>query len=97
MFKWVNISNRRALSKIGLASCELQIELGRHRRIERSERKCTVCDRNEIEDVFHFILICPKYAHTRNQHLKRYYHQMPSILKDFRNAPVIYSLSLPHG
>ena len=24
-------------------------------------------------------------------------HEMKYILKDFRNAPVIYSLSLPHG
>ena len=77
----MNIRYRRALSKIRLASYDLQIELGRYRGIERSERKCTVCDRNEIEDVFHFILICPKYTHIRNQHLKRYYHQRPSMFK----------------
>ena len=81
LHKLVNIRYRRALSKIRLASYDLQIELGRHRGIERSERKSTVCDRNEIEDVFHFILICPKYTHIRNQHLKRYYHQRPSMFK----------------
>ena len=81
LHKLVNIRYRRALSKLRLASYDLQIELGRHRGIERSERKCTVCDRNEIEDVFHFILICPKYTHIRNQHLKRYYHQRPSMFK----------------
>ena len=81
LHKIVNIRYRRALSKIRLASYDLQIELGRHRGIERSERKCVVCNRNEIEDVFHLILICPKYAHIRNQHLKRYYHQRPSMFK----------------
>ena len=81
LHKIVNIRYRRALSKIRLSSYDLQIELGRHRGVERSERKCTVCDHNEIEDVFHFVLICPKYAHIRNQHLKRYYHQRPSMFK----------------
>ena len=81
LHKIVNIRYRRALSKIRVASYDLQIELGRHRGIERSERKCTACDRNEIEDVFHFILICPKYTHIRNQHLKGYYHQRPSMFK----------------
>ena len=81
LHKIVNIRYRRALSKIRLSSYDLQIELGRHRGVERSERKCTVCDHNEIEDVFHFVLICPKYAHIRNQHLKRYYRQRPSMFK----------------
>ena len=39
LHKIVNIRYRRALSKIRLSSYDLQIELGRHRGVERSERK----------------------------------------------------------
>ena len=34
----------------------LIIEKGRYENIERNDRKCTLCNMNEIEDEYHFIL-----------------------------------------
>ena len=35
-----------------------KLEIERYRNIERSERKCTYCSANEIEDEYHFLLTC---------------------------------------
>ena len=40
-------------------SMRAYIELGRHNNIPRNERKCTLCNLNDIEDEFHFVLKCP--------------------------------------
>ena len=37
----------------------LAIERGRHQNVERRLRKCIYCDVNEIEDEFHFVIVCP--------------------------------------
>ena len=44
----------------------LNIELGRHRNIDLIDRKCTLCDLNEIEDEYHFICKCPVYKEFRD-------------------------------
>ena len=41
--------------KIRLSSHQLCIETGRHRGIERTERKCVLCDLYDIEDEYHFV------------------------------------------
>ena len=56
--KLTNINYRKAISKIRLSSHNLNIEIGRHRQIERN-------DPNELEDEYHFILICPQYCDIR--------------------------------
>ena len=72
---------RKALSKIRLSSHDLNIKTGRHRHIERSERKCLVCDTNDIEDEFHFILTCPLYENIRKVYIKMYFYRNPSMYK----------------
>ena len=42
---------RIAIAKLRLASHHLNIEIGRHRNIERLEQKCVLCDKNDLEDV----------------------------------------------
>ena len=37
-----------------------------------SERKCTFCDQESVEDEFHFILNCPKYNIERQNLLEIY-------------------------
>ena len=36
---------------------------------------------NDIEDEFHFVIICPNYHNLRKQFIKSYYHKRPSMLK----------------
>ena len=41
------------------------IEVGRHKKIPKSERYCPFCS-NLVEDQVHFLVICPTYTHLRN-------------------------------
>ena len=72
---------RICLTKFRLSSHKLEIETGRYRNIERSERKCTYCSTNEIEDEYHFLLTCHFFATQRIKFIKKYYWQSPSMYK----------------
>jgi hypothetical protein len=45
------------------------------------DRLCDVCDSQQIEDEFHFILQCPKYLHIRKKYLNNYHYKSPSVYK----------------
>ena len=64
-----------AITKIRLSSHLFNIERGRWggSKIERKERKCTVC--NVVEDEYHCLLECPRYVNERR-------HCLPERLKD---------------
>ena len=51
----------------------LKKEQGRYTNDRRENRKCTLCDRNDIEDEFHFVLKCPFYSLLRKHYIKEYY------------------------
>ena len=74
---------RIVLSKLRLSSHRLSIETGRHgsNRLDRHERVCNLCTRADIEDEFHFVLICPIYLHLRKKYIKIYCHVRPSMYK----------------
>ena len=58
------VSDRKykiALSRVRLSSHKLEIERGRHRDINRDERKCNMCTLNIIENEYLFLLNCPIY------------------------------------
>ena len=40
-----------------------------------------MCNLNEIEDEYHFILQCPLYNDIRMKFILKYYHKRPSVLK----------------
>jgi len=42
---------------------------------------CSQCDGQQIEDVCHFLLVCPKYAVLRRKCIPLYYYRFPSNLK----------------
>ena len=69
------------LSKFRLSSHDLNIEKGRYQNIPRENRICGKCNRNEIEDEYHFTLICPYYRDLRNTYIHRYYYIRPSMYK----------------
>ena len=45
---------------------------------EELDRKITV---NDLEDEFHFILICPCYSDTRKKFIRKYFYKNPSMFK----------------
>ena len=57
------------MAKLRLSYHQLCIEPGRQRGLERAERKCVLCDLNDIEDEYHFVCICPVYYNLRRQYL----------------------------
>ena len=72
---------RNAISKLRLSSHSLYIEKGRHRDVARNDRKCTLCRLNDIEDEYHFTLICPVYNDLRKEYLQKYFYVKPSVNK----------------
>jgi hypothetical protein len=76
-----NTKYRNILAKLRLSSHKLNIELGRYNNIPRNERKCILCNLNDIEDEFHFVLKCPVYADLRRQYIPKYYYTQTSVMK----------------
>ena len=61
---------RNAVAKLPLSVHNLFIEIGRHKNIIINERICSLCTHNEVEDEYHFLLICPAYNELRHSYLK---------------------------
>ena len=74
---------RNAFARLRLSSHTLRIETGRYSRIrlERHERVCQLCDTSDIEDEYHFILICPTFSNIRQKFIPNYYIRHPSMFK----------------
>jgi hypothetical protein len=66
------------LTRFRCSQHSLQVELGRRNKIPLEQRLCTVCNLAEIEDEYHFMLICPMYQDLRNNFLPRQYYVSPS-------------------
>jgi hypothetical protein len=49
------------------------IQTGRYYNIDRHARMCNMCNNNDIEDEYHFILECSKYVEIRRKYIKPYY------------------------
>jgi hypothetical protein len=76
-----NTKHRIALSRFRCSSHKLAIEEGRFRNIERNNRLCTKCNQHQIENEYHFLLICPKYRTLRTELIKNYYISWPNHYK----------------
>lgn len=74
---------RIILSQLRLSAHQLRIETGRYsqNRVDRALRLCTLCDRSDIEDEYHFVLICPVYIQIRQKYIRPFYYLRPSVYK----------------
>ena len=74
---------RIALSRLRLSSHQLQIETGRYaqNRIDRTLRLCSLCDKSDIEDEYHFVLVCSVYSQIRQKYIRPFYYIRPSVYK----------------
>jgi len=62
----------------------LRIHTGRFgvNRLPRHQRLCLNCNLQDVEDVHHFVCICPKYKTIRLKYIiNRYYYVRPSVYK----------------
>jgi hypothetical protein len=69
------------ISRYRLHAHSLNIETGRYYNIDRHARICNMCNNNDIEDEYHFILECSKYVEIRRKYIKPYYCINPSAFK----------------
>ena len=74
-----------ALSKFRCSVHKLKVETGRHDDIAYENRLCTLCDYNQVEDEFHFVMICPVYENLRITYI-------PSLENRERNTETFYTL-----
>ena len=70
-----------ALCKFKCANHRMPIITGRYQNIPFDDRKCTLCDLNEIGDEFHYLLVCPFFKDSRVKYIKRYYYGHPNANK----------------
>ena len=67
-----NSTNRKDLEKLRISNHKLMIETGRYDKTPHNDRFCPVCNSGIIEDIFRFLLHCPKYTILR----ERFYNQI---------------------
>ena len=87
-----------SLIKFRTGNHRLPVEVGRWDGIPYTERKCTLCEKNDIGDEFHYLQICPTFDTERKTLIKPYYFRRPNILKfrellNTRNKNVLLKLS----
>ena len=77
----MDVSLRYFLVKFRTSNHRLHIEEGRFNQIARADRKCLVCDSNDIGNEYHYICICPKFDEIRKKTLKKDLIRNPSVKK----------------
>ena len=73
---------RIALSRLRLSSHSLEIERGRYPPLTpRHRRYCRQCYVQDIEDEYHFILVCNKFNNIRRKYIPVYFRERPNMHK----------------
>ena len=47
----------------------------------RAQRICTLFNKSDIEDEYHFVLVCSVYSILRQEYIRPYYYNRPSVYK----------------
>ena len=68
-----NIKHRITLTRLRISDHDLMIEKGRHTKpyTDLKKRICPTCN-EDVEDEFHFIVICPTYQNIREKYQRRF-------------------------
>ena len=79
----IHSSIRSAFTKLRLSSHRFMVERGRWMKpkVQYIDRKCTLCNENDIQDEYHIVLKCAYYNEVRRKYIKPYYHRHPSMYK----------------
>ncbi len=82
---------RSSISKLVLSSHPLRIETGRYgaNRTVRHERLCQLCNIDDLEDEYHFVIRCPVFDNIRQKYIKRYLSE-PSQYVQILDFTTIY-------
>ena len=69
----LNIQHRLALTQLRTRNHKLHVETGswcKPRSTPFDERLCFICDRDELEDEYHFVICCSAYTALRLKYIK---------------------------
>lgn len=77
----LNGTNLLNMLKFRTCNHKFPVERGRWENVEYSERKCELCQKNDVGDNFHYLLVCPFFKNQLKQYLHPYYFQRPNVLK----------------
>ena len=69
------------LCKFRLVNHKLPIERGRWINVNREDRKCELCDSNDLGDEFHYLLKCKFFDESRKDYIDKKYFKNANILK----------------
>ena len=79
-----NIKYRSALIRLRLRNNHLRVETGSWNgptAIVYHQRICQMCNMNQIEDEYHFVMSCPLYSQLRKMYIPKFYRVRPSMHK----------------
>ena len=63
------------------ANHKLPIETGRWNNIDLPERKCELCNKNDLGDEYHYLLRCSFFVNERRTYIDPYFYTSSNILK----------------
>ena len=88
-----NIKHRIALTHFRTRNNRLFVETGSwgSQTVPYEERHCAHCNSRDIEDEYHFLLICTLYSELRNRYIPKYYRCRPSVYKFVQLMQTEYS------
>ena len=69
------------LTKFRLCNHKLPIEIGRHTNIDRNYRICTLCDKHDLGDEYHYMFICKRFSEERSKFIPKCCFQKLSVAK----------------
>ena len=90
---------RRSLARLRCASLDIGVNRGRKNGVPFELRKCDYCQKSEIDDEYHFIIICPHLDNIRIKYIPSFYTRFPtrekfSILLKLNSKKEARSISL---
>lgn len=77
----IPIKYKTALAKFRISAHSLSIETGRYDNTPRENRLCRLCNLRQVENEYHFLIVCPQYRELRIKYLKPYFCHWPTIQK----------------
>ena len=85
IFKYDILDDKNAITlcRFRTVNHNLPIESERWRNayIPRENRKCNLCDSNDLGDEFHYLFKCSSLSLERTQLIKPYYRNRPNVIK----------------
>ena len=74
---------RVCFTKLRLSSHKFLVERARWLKVKvpYTQRTCTLCNSNDIENEYHVTLVCEYFRDARMKYIKPFYYQRPNMMK----------------